>query len=79
MAANSEAMSILRANVIALLKQRGEKIQTLADALEMSRPGLSRMLNNHRGATISTAEKIAGYFGIELADLITKKKFRISA
>lgn len=80
MAANSVSARRFRASILALIHERELTIQEVADQLGMSRPGLSRVLHGHEDVTFGRAEKIAGYFGLELCDVLRpQRKSKIPA
>lgn len=79
MPANSQAAQRFRANVAAILESRNKSVAEMAVATGMSRPGLSRVLNGHGDVTLSRAEKIAKYLGVELANLLRPEKNKVHA
>jgi plasmid maintenance system antidote protein VapI len=79
MPATSESCFAFRENVRAELEARKISIAAAARDLEMSRPGLHRILEGQEGITLDRAERIANYLGKTLSQMLHKKKIRISA
>ena len=46
--------------------RHGATITGMAEKLGMSRPALSRVLHGHEDISLDRAERIAGFFGLEL-------------
>lgn len=62
----------LNDNVKYLRKEKGISQQELADKIGIDRSTISRIENNEIETTIPIVEKIAKYFNIEFADLVSK-------
>ena len=74
MSKESEAAKVFRERVREVMTLRGTTITELAEAVGMSRPGLSRVLSGAEGISLSRAERIADEINISLADLLNSEK-----
>lgn len=66
----SRSLEAFRENLADEIERREIVLQTMADELGMSRPGLSRVIHGHDGITIERAERIADYLGVPLTRLL---------
>ncbi len=66
---------VFAANLASLCAEHG-KIQEVADAAELSRVYVSKIINRHAVPTLDVAARIAEALGKTLADMLVKKSSR---
>jgi transcriptional regulator with XRE-family HTH domain len=70
-AQSSSVMSLFAERTVELMNEKGISVTTLADQANMTRPGLSALLNGRGGnCTLETAGKIADALNIPLHQLL---------
>lgn len=65
---------VIAMNISNLLKSSKKKQQDLADALNMPKQTISKMLNGARMISASELSKIANYFSVSMDSLVQEKK-----
>lgn len=71
---NSQALSILRANIRNALKRLEWTGKDLAEKAGMKPPQLSDYLNGNRSPRVEVLERIAGVIGVPLGELFLEPK-----
>lgn len=72
--AKSTVMNTFEANIEALLEERGWTKQQLADAIEMDRSSLSKVIRGIHSPTLVMVEKIAKALEVEAYELLQPRQ-----
>lgn len=71
---SKSANDILRANLLAVIREGKHTVGSIAESSGISQPDLSRFLNGHRGCTVDRAQQLAEAVGMSLSDIFTPPK-----
>ena len=76
---NFELMNALSDNIRELMRRRGMTQAALAEKLEVKQPVIGRLLTNpEANPTIGTLQDIADVLGVEVCDLLRKKRKKVA-